>query len=39
MIDVKRLKLVLGENPGKSVQLVLPGGEAVPQHFHVLSYI
>ncbi|MEJ6725536.1 MAG: DUF6428 family protein [Akkermansiaceae bacterium] len=35
MIDVKRLKLVLGENPGKSVQLVLPGGEAVPQHFHV----
>jgi hypothetical protein len=29
------LKLVLGENPGKSVQLVLPGGEAVPQHFHV----
>lgn len=35
MIDVKRLKAVLGENPGKSVQLVLPGGEAVPQHFHV----
>jgi hypothetical protein len=35
MIDVKRLKLVLGENPGKGVQLVLPGGEAVPQHFHV----
>ncbi|MEZ7920713.1 MAG: DUF6428 family protein [Akkermansiaceae bacterium] len=32
---MKRLKLVLGENPGKSVQLVLPGGEAVPQHFHV----
>ena len=35
MIDVKHLKLVLGENPGKGVQLVLPGGEAVPQHFHV----
>ena len=35
MIDVKRLKAVLGENPGKGVQLVLPGGEAVPQHFHV----
>jgi hypothetical protein len=35
MIDVKRLKLVLGENPGKGVQLVLPGGEGVPQHFHV----
>ena len=35
MIDVKRLKLVLGENPGKGVQLVVPGGEAVPQHFHV----
>ena len=35
MIDVKRLKLVLGENPGKGVQLVWPGGEAVPQHFHV----
>ncbi|MDE0860251.1 MAG: DUF6428 family protein [Akkermansiaceae bacterium] len=32
---MKRLKAVLGENPGKSVQLVLPGGEAVPQHFHV----
>ena len=35
MIDVKALKEVLGENPGKGLQLVLPGGEAVPRHFHV----
>ncbi|MGJ8696441.1 MAG: DUF6428 family protein [Verrucomicrobiaceae bacterium] len=35
MVDVKELKAVLGENLGKRVQLVLPGGEAVPQHFHV----
>lgn len=35
MIDVKALKEVLGENPGKGLQLVLPSGEAVPQHFHV----
>jgi hypothetical protein len=35
MIDVRQLKAVLKENPGKGVQLVLPGGEAVPQHFHV----
>lgn len=35
MIDVKALKEVLGENSGKGLQLVLPSGEAVPQHFHV----
>ena len=35
MIDVKALKKVLGENRGKGLQLVLPGGEVVPQHFHV----
>lgn len=35
MIEVKELKALLSENPEKEVQLVLPGGEAVPQHFHV----
>ena len=35
MIDVKALKEVLGENSGKGLLLVLPSGEAVPQHFHV----
>lgn len=35
VIAMKELKAVLGENPGKRVQLVLPGGENVPQHFHV----
>jgi hypothetical protein len=35
VIEVKQLKAVLGENLAKEVHLVLPGGEAVPQHFHV----
>ncbi|MDB4435975.1 DUF6428 family protein [Akkermansiaceae bacterium] len=35
MIDVKQLKMVLAENVAKEVHLVLPGGEDVPQHFHV----
>lgn len=35
MIDVKQIKTVLAENMAKEVQLVLPGGEDVPQHFHV----
>ena len=35
MVDVKTLKAVLSENQGKGVLLVLPGGEEVPQHFHV----
>lgn len=35
MIDVKALKEVLGGNLEKELQLVLPTGESVPQHFHV----
>lgn len=35
MVDVKELKAVLAENPGKSLQMLLPGGEGVPAHFHV----
>ncbi len=35
MIDVKQLKNALRENEGKALQLVLPGGEGVPAHFHV----
>ena len=36
MIDVKRLKLVLGENPGKGVQLVLPGDWGGAEGFYRL---
>ncbi|MDA7537638.1 DUF6428 family protein [Akkermansiaceae bacterium] len=35
MVDVKKLKAVLAENPGKEVVLILPDGDAVPEHFHV----
>ena len=35
MVDVKQLKAVLSANSGKEVQLFLPGGDSVPQHFHV----
>ena len=35
MIDVKTLKENLANHPGKETQLILPGGEEVPQHFHV----
>ncbi len=35
MIDVKKLKATLEENPGKEVVLILPQGDAVPEHFHV----
>ena len=35
MIDVKTLKEHLANHPGKEAQLILPGGEEVPQHFHV----
>ena len=35
MIDVKTLKEHLANHPGKEIQLILPGGEEVPQHFHV----
>ena len=35
MIDVKTLKEHLANHLGKETQLILPGGEEVPQHFHV----
>jgi len=35
MVDVKKLKLLLGENPAKEVVLILPQGDAVPENFHV----
>ena len=35
MIDVKTLKEHLANHLEKETQLILPGGEEVPQHFHV----
>lgn len=35
MIDVQALKKALSQNLEKEVSLILPDGEAVPQHFHV----
>ncbi|MGY8641838.1 MAG: DUF6428 family protein [Verrucomicrobiales bacterium] len=34
-MTLKELKTHLASAPGKLVQLILPGGSAIPQHFHV----